>query len=132
MQLVCRKHDSGSDNQQHARPRACFRGIFSIPEGRTVVVPRIEWNPTLPADRLARACIPVIENLEDRRMFAVRTVQALPYIVDFNSDRGELHDKDGERTGFTRVQANKNGNEYQSALIDLDTALGVLKLTSTG
>src|SRR5207253_3728714 len=49
-----------------------------------------------------------------------------------DSDRGELLDKDGQGTGFTRVQTNKNGNQYQPSLIDLDIANGVLKLTTTG
>ena len=65
-------------------------------------------------------------------MFATSTIQTLPFTLDFSSDRGELLDKDGQGTGFTRVQTNKLGTEYQSGLIDLDTALGYLKLTTTG
>jgi fibronectin type 3 domain-containing protein len=76
--------------------------------------------------------IPVLEQLEERRLFSASTIQTLPFALDFNSDRGELVDKDGEGTGFTRVQTNKNGTEYQPALIDLDTAAGVLKITTTG
>src|SRR5688500_17962453 len=82
--------------------------------------------------RLARACRPVIESLEGRRLLSASTIQSLPFFLDFGSDRGELLDADGQGTGFTRVQANKNGNEYQPSLIDLDTTAGVLKLTTTG
>jgi fibronectin type 3 domain-containing protein len=81
---------------------------------------------------LVSAVIPVLEQLEDRRLFSTSTIQTLPFSLDFGSDRGELVDKDGQGTGFTRVQANKLGNEYQPALIDLDTAAGVLKITTTG
>src|SRR5690606_23483118 len=56
----------------------------------------------------------------------------LPFILDFSSDQGEILDKDGEGTGFTRLQENKLGNQYQPQLIDLDTTTGVLKLTTTG
>src|SRR5688500_5044078 len=76
--------------------------------------------------------MPIVESLEGRRMFATTTIQTLPFSLDFGSDRGELLDKDGQGTGFTRVQANKLGTQYQSGLIDLDTALGVLRLTTTG
>src|SRR3954466_6718517 len=76
--------------------------------------------------------MPVLETLEGRRLFSATTIQSLPFILDFGSDRGEVLDKDGQGTGFTRVQTNKLGTEYQPALIDLDTAGGVLKLTTTG
>ncbi|MDQ3441627.1 MAG: Ig-like domain-containing protein, partial [Planctomycetota bacterium] len=75
---------------------------------------------------------PVIESLEGRRLFATTTIQPLPFALDFGSDRGELLDKDGQGTGFTRVQTNKNGNQYNGSLIDLDTAAGVLKITTSG
>ncbi|HEX8521614.1 MAG TPA: choice-of-anchor D domain-containing protein [Tepidisphaeraceae bacterium] len=81
---------------------------------------------------LRSATAPVIESLEQRSLFSAATIQPLPYVLDFSSDRGEVVDKDGQGTGFTRVQANKLGNEYQAGLIDLDTAAGVLKLTTTG
>ena len=38
-------------------------------------------------------------------------MQSLPFLLDFSSDRGELLDKDGEGTGFTRTQQNKNGDQ---------------------
>jgi len=87
---------------------------------------------TRPRAELLSACLPVIEGLEDRRLLSTTTVQTLPFSLDFSSDRGELLDKDGQGTGFTRVQANKNGTQYQANLIDLDTAGGVLKMTTSG
>jgi hypothetical protein len=82
--------------------------------------------------KLASAWFPVVEALEGRRLLSASTIQTLPFLLDFNSQRGGLIDKDGEGIGFTRVQANKNGNEYQPNLIDLDTAAGVLRVTTTG
>src|SRR5438045_3870332 len=87
----------------------------------------------LPTRRLlSRAARPIIESLEGRQLLSAATIQTLPFNLDFSSDRGELLDKDGQGTGFTRVQDNKLASEYQPALIDLDTAAGVLKLTTTG
>ena len=60
------------------------------------------------------------------------TVQALPFNLDFSSAKGDVLDKDGQATGYTRLQANTAGNEYRSGLIDLDTTAGVLKLTTVG
>jgi glucose/arabinose dehydrogenase len=74
----------------------------------------------------------LFEHLEGRRLLAIDTIQTLPFILDFSSDQGEILDKDGEGTGFTRLQENKLGNQYQPQLIDLDTTTGVLKLTTTG
>jgi hypothetical protein len=52
--------------------------------------------------------------------------------LDFSAARaGTVADRDGEGTGFTGVQPNTAGNQYQPSLIDLDTTAGVLKLTST-
>src|SRR5437016_11557165 len=76
--------------------------------------------------------MPIIETLEGRQLFSASTIQSLPFLLDFSTDKGELLDKDGQGTGFTRVQANKLGSEYQPSLIDLDTTAGVLKLTTTG
>jgi hypothetical protein len=81
---------------------------------------------------LSSAWLPVIERLEDRRLFAIDTVQTLPFALDFSSDRGGLLDKDGSGTGFTRVQENKLGTGYTPSLIDLDTTAGLLRLTTTG
>jgi len=88
--------------------------------------------PTEGRDRLLSACIPVLEDLEGRRLMSTSTVQSLPFSLDFSSDKDEIQDKDGQGTGFTRVQGNKNGSEYQADLIDLDTATGVLKITTAG
>lgn len=41
-------------------------------------------------------------------------------------------DKDGLGMGFTFVQANKDGTEYQPSLIDLDPQAGVIRITTTG
>src|SRR6266545_4758280 len=82
--------------------------------------------------RLKPAWMPVLEALEGRTLFSATTIQTLPFLLDFSSDRGEVVDKDGQGTGFTRVQTNKLGTQYQPALIDLDTTAGVLKLTTTG
>ena len=81
---------------------------------------------------LASAWMPIVERLEGRQMFSTTTVQTLPFTLDFGSDRGELLDKDGQGTGFTRVQANKLGTDYNPSLIDLVTTTGQLKLTTTG
>lgn len=84
-------------------------------------------------DGLASAWMPIVEQLEGRQLFSSSTVQTLPFVLDFGSTVGnDVLDKDNEATGFTRVQANTAGNQYQPSLIDLDTAAGVLKLTSTG
>ncbi len=40
-------------------------------------------------------------------------------------------DKDLEGTGFTSVQTNKNGDQYDSSRINLDTTTGTLALTAT-
>jgi hypothetical protein len=44
---------------------------------------------------------------------------------------GTVADKDGEGTGFGSVQANDAGSQYNPSLVDLDTAAGVLHLTTT-
>src|SRR2546430_10246066 len=80
---------------------------------------------------LLSACMTVLEGLEGRRLLSTSTVQTLPFTLDFSSDKGEILDKDGQGTGLTRLQANKNGNQYQPSLIDLDTTKGVLKITTT-
>src|SRR5688572_5122556 len=74
----------------------------------------------------------MFERLEERRLMAADTVQPLPFALEFTEDRGEFVDKDGEGTGFTRVQNNKLGTQYQPQLIDLQTGTGVLRLTTTG
>ncbi len=44
---------------------------------------------------------------------------------------GTVADEDGEGTGFTSVQANKAGNQYDASLVDLDPTAGVLRIDST-
>src|SRR5688572_10134832 len=85
-----------------------------------------------PAADLVSTWMPIVERLEDRRLFAVDAVQTLPFVLDFNANSTDILDKDGQGTGFTRVQANKNGDQYQQSKIDLDTGAGVLKLTTVG
>jgi len=76
-----------------------------------------------------------VEPLEDRRLLAgdASIVQTLPFSLEFDGSRpGTILDKDGEGTGFTWVQPNTAGNEYQPGLIDLRPAEGLLYLTTTG
>ena len=80
--------------------------------------------------KLVSAAGSVIESLEQRRLLSTTTVQSLPFSLDFSSDRGEIADKDGQGTGFTRVQSNTAGTQYQPSLIDLDTTAGTLSLTT--
>ena len=88
--------------------------------------------------RVAAAAKQELEALERRCLFSTTTVQTLPFVLDFSSDRGELTDKDGQGTGFTRVQNNRLdtagtfSNSYKASLIDLDTAAGVLNVTTSG
>ncbi len=90
-------------------------------------------NPRVES-RLSCAVNAVVEKLEDRRLLAgnASVVQTLPYTLEFDGERSGMADKDGETTGLTWVQPNKNNNEYQPSLIDLDTTAGRLKLTAAG
>jgi len=84
---------------------------------------------------LDRAVLPVIETLEGRCLMSgdTTTVQALPFTLNFDAAvPGTIADTNGEGTGFTFVQPNKNGNEYQAGLLDLQSAKGVLNITTTG
>ncbi|MCS7034412.1 MAG: choice-of-anchor D domain-containing protein, partial [Phycisphaerae bacterium] len=90
-------------------------------------------KPRFDMDRLKPAWMPVLEGLEIRKLFGIDTIQSLPFLLDFSTDRGELIDRDGQGTGFTRVQVNSNAtSSYVASLIDLDTTAGVLRLTTTG
>src|SRR5688572_1559004 len=80
-------------------------------------------------ERLSSAIRPVIEDLEGRRLMAA---VPLPFVLDFGSQSGGLVDKNGEGTGFARVQENKLGTAYQPSLIDLNTIAGQLLITSSG
>jgi hypothetical protein len=84
---------------------------------------------------LGRAMLPVIESLEGRCLMSgdTTTVQALPFTLNFDSAvPGTMADAGSQGTGFTFVQPNKNGNEYQPSLISLQTASSVLNITTTG
>lgn len=75
-----------------------------------------------------------LETLEARQLLFgdPSVVQALPYALEFTEKRGGIVDVDGQGTGFTLVQSNKNGNEYNPALIDLRLGAGVLNIRTTG
>ena len=79
---------------------------------------------------------PIIERLESRQLLAgdASVVRPLPFVLEFATDHAStsLHDKDGQGTGFTYVQPNRLGNEYDPSLIDLRTNEGVLRLTTAG
>lgn len=52
--------------------------------------------------------------------------------LDFSSAiSGTVEDKDLEGTGFTTVQSNNNGDQYNPSRINLDTTAGTLALTAT-
>jgi fibronectin type 3 domain-containing protein len=77
----------------------------------------------------------VIETLEERRLLYgdAGVVTPLPVALNFTSAiNGTLADQASQGTGFTWVQPNKNGDEYNPALIDLQPANGLLNLTTTG
>ena len=89
---------------------------------------------------LRRAARAVVEGLEARALFAadplgsVNQVQTLPFALEFDQPVDGLHDKDGQDIGLTRVQVNRRGltNSYQAPLLDLNTDLGVLNVTTAG
>jgi glucose/arabinose dehydrogenase len=83
---------------------------------------------------LSKAAQPVFEKLEARRLFTGGGVaQPLPIDLNFSAPiAGTLTDSAGQGTGFTSVQPNTLGNQYQPALIQLSTAEQELKLTTTG
>lgn len=92
------------------------------------------------SDRTANAARRVVvlssndlEQLEKRQLMAAATAVSLPFRLDFNQNTAStVVDKDGQGTGFTGIQANKYGTEYQQNLIDLDVTKGTLALTTTG
>ncbi len=90
-------------------------------------------NATPTGILLGKAWKPILEGLEHRQHLSANAVQSLPFRLDFNrSVSDSILDKDGQGTGLTRVQTNKNGNEYQPSKIDLDTSAGTLKITTVG
>ena len=89
-----------------------------------------------PSRTLARAVRPIIEALEGRRLLAAdplayaNVVQNLPFALDFTRQVNGLPDTTGQAIGFTRVQANRIGNQYQPSLIHLNTGAGELDVSS--
>lgn len=77
----------------------------------------------------------VVEALENRQLLAgdLNLVNALPFVLNFEKARKGLVDQSGQGTGFSYVQENKNGNEYQPQNLQLVTGKpGVLKVRTTG
>src|SRR5689334_21740658 len=60
------------------------------------------------------------------------SASTLPFVLNFNQSAGGILDAGGLGTGFTSVQANKLGNQYQPNLIHLKTASSELDITTTG
>ena len=85
-----------------------------------------------------RAVRSIAEGLESRRLLAAdplayaNQVQSLPFALDFTHQVNGLLDTSGQSIGFTRVEANRNGDQYQPSLIHLNTAAGELDLTTRG
>jgi fibronectin type 3 domain-containing protein len=75
------------------------------------------------------AARPVVQALEGRMLLSS---SPLPFVLNFNQSAGGILDANGLGTGFTSVQANRLGNEYQPNLIHLNTASAELDLTTTG
>src|SRR3712207_5950204 len=62
-------------------------------------------------------------------------VRDLPFALDWAADAGDaggVLDRDNTGTGFPFVYPNKNNDEYQPALIDVQTDAGLLRITSAG
>jgi glucose/arabinose dehydrogenase len=72
-----------------------------------------------------------IEGLERRQLLS-SIVQTLPFTLEFDKARGGIVDSAGRGTGFTVVQGNSNGDEYQPAQLLLKTGVGVLQVRSVG
>ncbi len=86
--------------------------------------------PKLATRRLARAAV---ETLETRRLLAFSGQSFdLPLRYDFTTQANGVEDAAGLNVGFPIVQGNDNNDELDSTLIDLDTAAGLLRVTSSG
>ena len=72
-----------------------------------------------------------IEPLETRRLLA-SVVRTLPFAMEFDRLRGGVVDRDGHGTGFSIIQGNTAGDEYQPELMDIRPTAGVLNLYSRG
>jgi fibronectin type 3 domain-containing protein len=88
--------------------------------------------------RLENAIHPVMEKLEGRQLMSgdplayQNVIQTLPYSLNFTSPQNGVFDTNGLGTGFTRLQVNRLGTQYQQALINMNTAAGELDLTTQG
>src|SRR5690348_1998614 len=89
-------------------------------DGVTTQMDLIAWEKLERATRpvveaAERRLVPVIERLEDRWLMAGNpsSVQTVPFTLGFDGTGGGLTDANGVATGFTWVQPNVNGNEYQ-------------------
>ncbi len=76
----------------------------------------------------------LVEALECRKLLAGDPAAgyALPFSLDFNRSKPGIADRDGTQIGFTYVQPNRNGDEYQPSLIDMKIGAGILRLYTTG
>ncbi|HZL34463.1 MAG TPA: fibronectin type III domain-containing protein [Tepidisphaeraceae bacterium] len=85
-----------------------------------------------------RVLSPVVEKLEERHLLSAdplayqNLVQPLPYSLNFNSPQNGVFDTNGQGTGFTLVQPNRLGTQYQPSLVHLNTAASELDLTTQG
>lgn len=89
----------------------------------------------LAAEKVARRMISAaMEPLEQRRHLAgdASAVQAIPYILNFDKTRKGVLDADGQGTGFSLVQPNKGGDEYQQSKININPSAGALTIQTTG
>ncbi|HRK31961.1 MAG TPA: hypothetical protein PLD59_12855, partial [Tepidisphaeraceae bacterium] len=84
--------------------------------------------------RASRSMAAAVEALEARRLLAgdLVTVQAVPYILNFDKARKGVIDADGQGTGFSFVQPNKNGDEYRPGNLDLRVSSKTLSIKTTG
>jgi len=82
--------------------------------------------------RVRAAVKPVVECLEGRQLLAgdFSVVHTLPYALEFTGQAGGIKDAAGLGTGFSFVQVNRLGNEYQPGLLHIQNDL--LNLTTTG
>ena len=96
---------------------------------------RVERRSPRAIRRVMRA---VAESLECRRLLSTdplayaNQVQSLPFALDFTHPVNGLLDASGQSIGFTRVQLNRNGDQYQPSLIRLNATGSELDLTTRG
>lgn len=88
--------------------------------------------------RMCCAVRVAVEHLEDRRLLAgdplafQNVVQTLPFALSFTQQVNGVFDASGQSIGFTRVQVNRLGTQYQPSLLNLNTAAGELDVTTAG